>query len=55
MLELIMITVVMVTDEPTVMIALVVVRDPRDVAGAVIGQRFHRLSKPGVMRDATAE
>jgi hypothetical protein len=55
MLELIVLTVVMVARKPIVMVALVVVRDPCNVAGAVIGQRLYRLSKPGVMRDATAK
>jgi hypothetical protein len=48
MLELIVVTVVMVAREPIVMVALVFVR-------AVIGQSFHCLSKPSVMRDATAK
>jgi hypothetical protein len=48
MLDLIVVTVVMVARERIVMVALVFVR-------ALIGQSFHRLSKPGVMRDATAK
>jgi hypothetical protein len=37
MLELIVLTVVMVAREPIVMVALVFVRDPGNVADAVIG------------------
>jgi hypothetical protein len=55
MLELIGVTVVMVAGETIVMVALVFVRDRCNLAGAVLGQRFHRLSKPSVMRDATAK
>jgi hypothetical protein len=55
MLKLIVVTVVMVACEPMVMVALVFVGEPRNLVGVMIGQRLHRLSKPGVMRDATAK
>jgi len=55
MLELIVVTIVVVNHESTVMVALVLVRNRRNLAGGVIGQRLHRVSKPRVMRDPTAE
>ena len=55
MLELIVVTVVMVTREPIVVVALVLMRDPCNVSGAVIGQRLNGVSKPGVVRNAAAK
>jgi len=55
MLDLIMIAVVTVTDEPIVMIALVVMRDGRTLVSRLIRQRRCRLQDPGFVRDSTAE
>jgi len=55
MLELVMVTVVMVTDESTVMIALGVQRDRRALVIVVIRQRRCSLHEPGFVRDSTAE
>jgi hypothetical protein len=55
MLELIVVTVVVVTHEFTVMVALVLVCNRCNLVGGVIGQRLHRVSKPRVMRDPTAK
>src|SRR5438093_2230311 len=55
MLDLIVVTVVMVTDEPTVMIALVVLRDRLALVIVVIRQRRCGLQEPGFVRDSTAE
>jgi hypothetical protein len=55
MLDLIVVTIMMMSNNAIVMIAVVLVRDLRQLADMLIGQRFHRLSKPRVMRDATAE
>jgi hypothetical protein len=55
MLDLIVVTIVMMSNNAMVMIAVVLVRDVRQLADVLIGQSFHRLSKPSVMRDATTE
>jgi hypothetical protein len=55
MLELIVATIVVVTHEFTVMVALVLVRNRCNLGGGVIGQHLHRVSKPRVMCDPTAE
>ena len=55
MLDLMVVTIVMMSNNAIVMIGVVLVCDLRQLASVVIGQRFHRLSKPCVMRDPTAE
>ena len=55
MLDLIVVTIVMMSNKAIVMIAVVLGCDLRQLAGVRIGQSFHRLSKPSVMRDPTAE
>ena len=55
MLNLIVVTIVMMSNNAMVMIAVVLVRDVRQLADVLIGQSLHRLSKPRVMRDSTAE
>ncbi len=55
MLDLIVVTIVMMSNNAMVMIAVVLVCDVRQLADVLIGQRLHRLSKPRVMRDPTAE
>ena len=55
MLDLIVVTTMMMSNNAIVMIAVVLVCDLRQWANVLIGQRFHRLSKPRVMRDPTAE
>ena len=55
MLKLIVVSIVVVTHEITVMVALVLVCNRCNLAGGVIGQRLHRVSKPRVMRDPTAK
>ena len=55
MFDLIVVTIVMMSNNAIVMIAVVLVYDLRQLADVLIGQRFHRLCKPRVMRDPTAE
>ena len=55
MLDLIVVAIVMMSNNAIVLVAVVVVCDLRQLADVLIGQRFHRLSKPRVMRDPTAE
>jgi len=55
MLDLIVVTIVMMSNNAIVMIAVVLVCDLRQLVDVLIGQRFHRLSKPRVMHDPTAE
>ena len=55
MFDLIVVTIVMMSNIAIVMIAVVLVYDLRQFADVLIGQRFHRLSKPRVMGDPTAE
>ena len=55
MFDLIVVTIVMMSNNAIVMIAVVLVYDLRQFADVLIGQRFDRLSKPRVMRDPTAE
>ena len=55
MLDLIVVTIVMMSNDAVVMIAIALVCEVHQLADVLIGQRFHRLSKPRVMRDPTAE
>ncbi len=55
MLELVVVTIVIVARKPFVMIAVVFMHERRKGAGVMIGQRFKRLSDPGLMRDTAAE
>ena len=55
MLDLIVVTIVMMSNDAVVMIAIALVCEVRQLADVLIGQRFHHLSKPRVMRDPTAE
>jgi hypothetical protein len=55
MFDLIVVTIVMMSNNAIVMIAVVLVCDLCQLADVLVGQRLHRLSKPGVMRDSTAE
>jgi len=55
MLDLIVVTIVMMTDEPTAMVALAVVRDRWALVTVVIRQRRCGLQEPGFMRDSTAK
>jgi len=54
MLDLVVVTIVMMCNA-TVMIAVLLVRDLRQWADVQIRQRLHRMSKPRIMRDSTAE
>ena len=55
MFDLIVVTIVMMSNNAILMIAFVMVCDLRQWGDVLIGQRFRRLSKPRVMRDPTAE
>ena len=55
MLDLIVVTIMMMSNNAVVTITVVLVRDVPQLAGVLIGQSFHRVSKPRVMRDPTAE
>jgi len=55
MLDLIVVAIVMMSNNAIVLVAVVVVCDLHQLADVLIGQRFHRLSKPRVMRDPTTE
>ena len=55
MLDLIVVAIVMMSNNAIVMIAVVLVCDVRQLPDVLIGQCFHRLSKPRVMRDPTTE
>ncbi len=55
MLDLIVVTIVMMSNDAIVMIAVVVLCGLCKLADVLIGQRFYRVSKPRVMRDTTAE
>jgi hypothetical protein len=55
MLDLIVVTIVMVSNNAIVMVTIVLMCDLRQLADVLIRQRFDRLSKPRVMGDPTAE
>ena len=55
MLDLIVVAIVMMSNDAIVMIAVVLLCGLCELADVLIGQRFHRVSKPRVMGDTTAE